>query len=747
MEVGVATLFSCIQKLIPQRCSNPTPVTSPESESKSSKPGFHFPYSYEDEDSDDSSREASVEILDHPLHRTTTLPQEPASKSAEVEVLSSQTVPQGREKPRVVYDLTETTSTKAQSRNPDRDYLGSSQDHPIDLEPERPVTQSELNDDSDDEPPEVLPTGQASLKAMPNTRPYDPFRYYAPIVAPVPPATEGVVAVPKAKEDNATEPMVADSDADGTDNEIGYNSSDDEIGPNSDIDSPYTSEKSWSSDVSDEEQVAEANKPACHLAKSPEDEDASMAETAAKPKVHFAADPVESIVESIVQEARVLVEDSQLRDPSRMRSSMAGILDVSAATVNEPKEGKAVPETQWSKPAPRAPSPSDAALAKPPQTTSQPTGEANSDQMCSTFTKAPIVSAWCRLKNHGAADAETNPAQWARHNNHGHKEAENIHLQWVPQWQDTTTRTQAFMDANLNCIVTEMDAADRALDRALTRYDDGPFSGWPYDTAPHNPYNSSYYPHKDGTQPVSFHRDPTGSVSFRISSDTDSGMNDSDTPRAPTSQPAQPSTASDDAYVLEQVALAERLAEQDYEQIMLEHDQMMSQVEKMMLETNKVMLQHDTSHKKPAKLPISDIVNQVHDTVTDRPLKRKADDMATDELEDVAPPEESLHGTATVHDSEDSLLPDAQPREDLAMPDNTLQETVEQPEPISKVSTTASVSEEPPRKKAKTSRGASRPVKAFVSGVVVGCLSLAGACAAFIAAIPENVRDEALREM
>ena len=707
MEVGASVSFVCIQKLTSRWCSNPTPVTSPESENKLSKPGFHFPYSYEDEDEDldDSSREASVEILGC---GTTNSRKEPASKCAEVEILICPEAPRGPERPREVFDLTMASNIKALSRKPDCGYLGSSQDHPIDLEPERPAMQAELIDDSDCEPPEVLPISQASLKAMSNTRPYDPFRYYEPVGAP--PVTAGVAAVPKPQEDNATQPMVADSDADETDDEISCIPSDDEDGPCSDIGSLDASEKSWS-----------------------DDEDRDLAKTSD----HFTAGPAESIVETIAQDTHILIEDSQFRDRLHTRSNIADILDVNAATLDEPNKDKAVSETQCNKPAPRAPSPSDAALARPPQATPQPINEAKSDQMCSTFNKAPIASPWCRHKNHGDKDGEASSMQWARHNNNGHRDAESTPLQWIPPWEDTTTRTQAFMDANLNCVMTEMD------DHSLPRYDDGPFSGWGYPTIPENPYNSSHYPHGIQSQQ---------SISCRISSDTNSGLNNLAIPRGAALQLTQASSASmemEEASVLEQMAEYGR----DY---------------------GEIRVPCDPSYSKPAKLPISDIVNQSSDSGRDRPLKRKADDMAADGMEDVARPEQSLLIAAAVHDSEDYPLPDAQPREDLTMPDNTLQETVHQAELIRKVSATpslhaampyntlqetaqeaesiakaptASSSDEPPRKKAKTSRGSSRPVKAFVSGVVVGCLSLVGACAAFLATIPENIREEALREM
>jgi len=128
-------------------------------------------------------------------------------------------------------------------------------------------------------------------------------------------------------------------------------------------------------------------------------------------------------------------------------------------------------------------------------------------------------------------------------------------------------------------------------------------------------------------------------------------------------------------------------------------------------------------------------------------LKRKADEMS------IAGPEESLprpHVTNVKDDSQDSCLPDAQPRENLGPADITLQENVTQSIHGASQNTSASsqplVKGEPARKRIRASNGGSKSVKAFLSGMLVGCVGLAGACAAFIATIPDAVKAEALRE-
>lgn len=664
-------------------------MTSPESESKSSQPGFHFPYSYEDDDSGESCCDDSVEIVDTLPKGIYSLPKKPAPKSADIEIISSQKAQQGREKAREIYDLTKPTSATSISRGVDCVYPGSSQAHPIDLEGDRPptqadsrvnhpATQAELIEDSDNEPPEILPISQASLKAMPTTRPYDPFRYYAPMVV-VPSTNASVVPASKAQEENDKDAIVADSDADSSDHEVNYTSSDDELEPSSDIDSIGTSEKSWPNELSDDEQMSEMNDDARESAECLKDP--AVTETTAKAKVHFAPEPAKSM-----QEDHVLIEDSQLRDHSHRRSSIGEILDVGSEAIAETNEGKAVPEQPWTQLAPRAPSPSDAALARPPHTASQHSGAATSNEMFDHFPVLSGVSPWHRLSIYGP------------------KSTESGSLPWMTPYTDDS-HTTAPMTNNNTFVYPDLDA----MDRALPRYDDGPFSGWPYDAIPSNPYSTTRY-----GDSRTYCIPPHSSTHNQAVHVTDNNLvvNNPPSPRVFRHESAQSFRASMDSSLL-------------------------SQRKKL----------HETSSVKPAKLPISDIVNQASDNNMDRSLKRKADEISSDEVEDLVLPEQVRQVAVTMQGSQDTLFPDAQPRDDVAMPDNTLHDTLQEPELSVRESDTTSATDGPPSKRAKTSRGASRPVRAFVSGVLVGCLSLAGACAAFIATIPENVRDEALREM
>lgn len=144
---------------------------------------------------------------------------------------------------------------------------------------------------------------------------------------------------------------------------------------------------------------------------------------------------------------------------------------------------------------------------------------------------------------------------------------------------------------------------------------------------------------------------------------------------------------------------------------------------------------------KSKKVDISNLVNPHADGA--RGLKRKSDQMSS---------EESLegHGLATSESSsantvgEDDLGPHAQARDTVIAGSET---TSQGPGsdllslPISVVGNAAE--QEPARKKIKMSTPKAGTVGKFVSGV---CLGLAGAFAAFIAATPTDVWDEALRE-
>ncbi|KAL8753299.1 MAG: hypothetical protein Q9199_005142 [Rusavskia elegans] len=144
---------------------------------------------------------------------------------------------------------------------------------------------------------------------------------------------------------------------------------------------------------------------------------------------------------------------------------------------------------------------------------------------------------------------------------------------------------------------------------------------------------------------------------------------------------------------------------------------------------------------KSKKVDISNLVNPHADGA--RGMKRKSDQMSS---------EESLegHGFATSESSsantvgEDDLGPHAQARDTVIAGSETISQGPGSDLlslPISVVGNAAE--QEPARKKIKMSTRKAGTVGRFVSGV---CLGLAGAFAAFIAATPTDVWDEALRE-
>ena len=177
---------------------------------------------------------------------------------------------------------------------------------------------------------------------------------------------------------------------------------------------------------------------------------------------------------------------------------------------------------------------------------------------------------------------------------------------------------------------------------------------------------------------------------------------------------------------------------------------------------------HDsTSYSEPrkasdapySKLNIASIVNAPSENSSKR-SKRKAEDMCSGAEEESSsppavesllqaprqPPPPSPYSGNTQNN--ESLLPDAQPRDNL-LPVEVAplsQSSILESNVQSTSATTATQPETlegPPRKKAKTSSSSSG-VMGFVSGV---CLGLAAAVAGFVATIPSSVHEEALREL
>lgn len=143
-----------------------------------------------------------------------------------------------------------------------------------------------------------------------------------------------------------------------------------------------------------------------------------------------------------------------------------------------------------------------------------------------------------------------------------------------------------------------------------------------------------------------------------------------------------------------------------------------------------------------SRLNIADIVNPHADL--SGVLKRKADEMSSDENGDqtIEEPQFSMSGTC------EDVLPDAQPRENPVNGEASLFEASENlpKTPLQKLIESPANSEliGHPKKKIKTASSTAINMGKFVSGV---CVGVVGVVAAFIATIPMNVQEEALQEI
>ncbi|KAL9104836.1 MAG: hypothetical protein Q9163_000284 [Psora crenata] len=151
-----------------------------------------------------------------------------------------------------------------------------------------------------------------------------------------------------------------------------------------------------------------------------------------------------------------------------------------------------------------------------------------------------------------------------------------------------------------------------------------------------------------------------------------------------------------------------------------------------------------------SRLNISNLINDSHNSSQRRAHKRKADEMIADDKAITAVAEDTQQATAGAVAIDESQWPEAQIRdepaidaEDSITPDE-LNNSV-----VSSVTTAVGAkhteTQEPPRKKVKTSSSASKfgGIAKFVSGV---CVGVVGALAAIIATVPASVQEEALRE-
>ena len=171
----------------------------------------------------------------------------------------------------------------------------------------------------------------------------------------------------------------------------------------------------------------------------------------------------------------------------------------------------------------------------------------------------------------------------------------------------------------------------------------------------------------------------------------------------------------------------------------------------------------DAPSSNTSRLNISNLINEATVNSPKISKKRKADDISTDEGASCPPSQNEPSDMAIVSDAafehllQESELPDAQRRETPAFPPaalfsqeesstNTRSKTPASSPASSPHESTEAPSQEPARKKAKVAPSSSRAggIAKFVSGVAVGVV---GVLATIIATAPISVQEEALREM
>ncbi|KAL8668375.1 MAG: hypothetical protein Q9168_006993 [Polycauliona sp. 1 TL-2023] len=144
---------------------------------------------------------------------------------------------------------------------------------------------------------------------------------------------------------------------------------------------------------------------------------------------------------------------------------------------------------------------------------------------------------------------------------------------------------------------------------------------------------------------------------------------------------------------------------------------------------------------KSKKVDISNLVNPHAEGA--RSLKRKSDQMSSEESSD-GRALATLESSSSQTISDGDLGPDAQARDPIAAGNETISQELGTDTTSALTNVTREATEQgPARKKIKMSTPKAGTVGKIVSGV---CLGLAGAFAAFVAATPAEVWDEALRE-
>ena len=621
-----------------------------------------------------------------------------------------------------ILDLTEDESIDAGKKA----GYGTSQTNPINLEPPIKTTRYDIVSDSEDECPEELPIHSASQNDDESILKLH-LQQHAELNTSSAPKDQ------KALKTTTNDTTIADSDLGEMDSEVNFSSDDDLDSVISEAQKAAQESGSvwrptttpWYSDDEDEEDDVGDD-----FDLDDDSQEKAMAEfntqnpavvwKGPKSHVHFGSED-----EIAVPCRRMFVEDSQAAVPTK--TSLGDSMDVNHENLNP-----------WIKSTPRAPSPSDAAMVKAAMA-KMPTEMLNSAMEAGTFNPPQKkVFGQNDLSSFGGSTS----CRWT------HPPPGNN----VSGFEDYSLHQQDF---------------ESSVDRGFSRYDDGPFSGWqkydPMSGVPAAPSQHFNPPHR----PIGF--PPRYEPSYPLmeafhSAQQYSGYSGEIRNDFPPMNPV-PSILVGGKCKLPESDMAQGICE-----------------------------------SKPSKLPISDIVNSSprQSGPSARSLKRKADEITMDESNEPVVAQVSQTQASSVLRPE-SGFPDAQPRGEPTVSEFFSQESLIPSTPIAQQNGTNTIlhehgvdldrpshtqfqpsnqrapkltlidahtyaqsmaqqhrknmpqplikdTEAPARKRVKTSLKGSGRVGAFVSGLVVGGLSLAGAFAAFIATIPENVKDEARRE-
>jgi hypothetical protein len=654
--------------------SNPTPSTSPETQSKTSRPGFHYPYSdEEDDDSDSISRDTSLEIMATPPQARYNQGERTVAESFEsMSVLLEDTIAHGESQ-------VNQTNSEAGVGQQAQVHLGADKSHPIDLEDDD--TDFQIESDSDVEAPDELPSTFESLRSSQSIR----LSYNAE------PVTTSI-NTPAAEQASSTAAIEDDSDY------ITFTPTTSEV-ELSEVDSASESENSsseedFSDDYSDEETPEEVSvlQVGTNIQFVTQSNGNSTAPGSFRPVVQVINESFRGPAPNLVP-----ADNTQLRVSNLLQPDSQGSSYHTAPAPFDTSKLYVVPETQWG-PTPRAPSPSDAALVKPPQPL-RPQNPFNSPYGSLLYHTENLRTPLSGANKDGCDSSCPGGSTHTFGEEHAYATT-------------SATHNRPFVYH-----------AEDLMSPHPTNYEDGPFATRNLAEVGNNSSKispseifllGSQGPIDRSSLPIIM--DPWQHVEFNSNA-----LNNQ----------IQNIQATDTVTYMQSILHAQSGASTLRQEPELRNHR----------------------HQRLSRVPISDIVNKpsAQDESPKCGLKRKA--AALQETEnpgsvslDISMQTILTQDTEALDGSQGSIFHDAQPRDNVSAHDSL--SDISQQSPVAATETIAVVQQdERPAKRVKTSRRTSRPFRAFVTGMVVGCATLAGVAAAFIANIPDPVRDEALAEL